>query len=212
MHDRQSKTKVGIILAVIGLFSTGTAVVNAADEDAVDYVFKARGMRARNIERAAADVIDIRVTRLSTDAERQSLSSTLTENGNDALDAALADQAETGWIQFDPRGGGGPGRDPRRTALRYAREITDGDTREFILVTDQYIGFGARAEAANAARLADFPMSFVLLRLKKDDKGAWKGVGRLFVGARLKYDSVAEKLVIDAFSTDPVYLRNVTIK
>jgi len=212
MHDRQSKTKVGIILAVMAIFLTGTAVVNAADDEAVDYKIKARGMRARNIERAAADLIDIHVTRLSTAAERQSLVATLKDKGNHALDAALAEQTETGWIQFDPRGGGGPGRDPRRTALRYARLIEDGDTKEFILATDQYIGFGARAEAANAAKLADFPLSFVLVRVSKNDKGEWKGVGRLFVGARLKYDNSADKLVIDAFFSDPVYLRDVTIK
>jgi hypothetical protein len=212
MHDRQSRIKVGIILATIGLVLAGTTAVIAADEGEVDYKIKARGMRARNIERAAADLIDLRVTRLSTDAERRDLVSILQEKGNHALDAALAEQKETGWIQFDPRGGGGPGRDPRKTTLRYAREVVNGDTREIILVTDQYIGFGARAEAANGAKLADFPMSFVLIRLKKEADGEWKGVGRLFVGARLKYDSVADKLVIDSFFTDPVYLRNVTIK
>jgi len=212
MHDRQSKTNVGIILAVMGLFLAGTAVVDAADEGTVDYKFKARGMRARNIERAAADLIDIHVTRLSTADERHSLGATLEKEGNHALDAALAKQEEAGWIQFDPRGGGGPGRDPRRTPLRYAREVDNGDTREFVLATDEYIGFGARAEAANGAKLADYPLSFVLLKFTKDDKGNWKGVGRLFVGARLKYDHTADKLVIDAFFSDPVYLRNVTIK
>ncbi len=212
MHDRQLKTRFGIILAVVGLAFNAVTVLEAADQGEVDYKLKARGLSAVNIERAAYDLIDIRVTRLSTEAERQALISILEGKGNHALAAALADQAETGWVQFDPRGGGGSGRDPRKTTLRYAREFEVGDTKDLILLTDQYIGYGGRADAADGSKLANYPLSFVLMRFKKDAKGEWKGIGRLFVGAKVRYDSVNKKFVIDAFASDPVYLKDVTIK
>lgn len=212
MRDWQSKTRSGIILAVMGLALNALTVVEAADQGEVVYKLRAQGVSALNIERAAYDLIDIQVTRLSTEAERQALISILKDKGNHALDAALADQAETGWVQFDPRGGGGPGRDPRKATLRYAREFEVGDTKDLILLTDQYIGFGSRADAADGSKLTDYPLSFVLIRFKKDAKGDWKGIGRLFVGAKVRYDIVNEKFAIDEFASDPVYLKDVTIK
>ncbi len=211
MGARRATIKFGSILAGVGLVFTVQTVV-AAEPGEVDYHIKAKAISVVSIERAAADNIDFRVTHLTSDSERQELITILTEKGNHAVAAALVDKAEAGWVRFDPRGGGGPGRDPRKTPFRYAREIVTGDTREFILITDQYIGFGGRGDAANGSKLADYPLSFVLLKFKKDDKGVWTGVGRMFVGARIKYDSVGGEFTVDAFPSDPVYLKNMTIK
>jgi len=211
MCDRKTTVKIGFMLAAVGFFLGGQTVVQAADSGEVTYQIKAKAISARNIERAAADNLDLRVTRLTPESERNELIKILADEGNPAVAAALAKQDETGWARFDPRGGGGPGRDPGKTSFRYAREIVDGNSRDLILITNEYIGFGSRGEAVSGARLAEFPLSFVLLRFTKDDKGDWSGVGRIFVGARIKYDSVGEKFNLDEFSTDPVYLKNVKI-
>jgi len=55
-------------------------------------------------------------------------------------------------------------------------------------------------------------VSFVLLKLYKNDKGDWTGVGRMFVGARLSFDPTAGKFIIDEFPMDPVYLKDLKIK
>ena len=55
-------------------------------------------------------------------------------------------------------------------------------------------------------------MSFVLLKLHKDADGEWTGIGRMFVGAKLRYETTRGKFVIDEFPMDPVYLKDVKIK
>lgn len=211
MGARKATIRFGIILEVVGLVFTVQTVV-AAEPGEVNYQIKARAISAISIERAAADNIDFRVTRLTPESERQELIKILTEKGNHAVAAALVERDEAGWVRFDPRGGGGPGRDPRKTPFRYAREIVGGDTREFILITNEYIGFGSRGQAANGAKIVNFPLSFVLLKFKKDDKGVWTGAGRMFVGAKIRFDSAGGKFTIDEFPSDPVYLKNMTIK
>ena len=211
MCAQGTKKRVAVILAVLAVTFTALTAVEAAEE--VDYNIKARAVSLTSISRAAADLVDIRITRFTPDTERNALVKTLVSEGNHALAAALGEQDEAGWVGFDPRGGGGPGRDPRKRPLRYAREIVDGDTREVILITNEYVGYGSRGQAADGAKLAQYPISFVLLKFQKGDDGEWKkGIGRMFVGAKIRFDSAGGKFVIDEFPTDPVYLKDVTLK
>jgi len=200
----------GLVVAV-GLMFPTVAPVDAADRDA-PIALKARAVSTMNISRASSDRLDIEISRWSTPEERADLVGILETQGNRALADALKDRPETGWVRFDPRGGRGPGRDPRPSTLRYAWEMTKDGVREITLVTNHYIGYGKDPLAADGAKLANFPVSFVLLKLRQDDDGDWKGVGRMFVGAKLRYDSVVGNLVIDEFPMDPVYLKDVTIK
>jgi len=213
MCSQERNRQFGMILAVAVLALTALTGVEAVAQDDLEINYKARAISALNIERAASDIFDVRVERWSTDAERNALVKVLESEGNHALATALADQTETGFARFDPRGGRGPGRDPRKSALRYAREIERGDTKEVILITNTYIGFGSNAQGADGAKLAEYPLSFVLFKFHKDEDGGWqKGVGRLFVGAKVRFDHVGNKFTIDEFPTDPVYLKGVTIK
>ena len=213
MCAQRTKTRLGFFLVVVVLVLTVVPSAEAAESDELEINIKARAISALNISRATADLIDIRVTRWSTDEERDELVQMLESKGNHALAAALNEIEGTGWARFDPRGGGGPGRDPRKTTLRYAREVDLGDTKEVILITNHYIGYGPDPQAADGAKLAEYPLSFVLLRFHQDDKGGWKkGIGRMFVGAKIRFDSSGGKFVIDAFPTDPVYLKDVTFK
>ena len=213
MCAQDKKMKFGVILAVLVLALTALTVVEAAAQDDVEVNYRARAISALAIERASADIFDVRVERWSTNAERDVLVKILETQGNHALATALADQTETGFARFDPRGGRGPGRDPRKSTLRYAREIERGDTKEVIMITNTYIGFGSNAQGADGSKLAEYPRSFVLLKFHKDEDGGWqKGVGRLFVGAKVRFDHLGNKFTIDEFPTDPVYLKDITIK
>lgn len=213
MCAQERKIRIGMTMTILVLALTTLAGVEAVAQDGVEVNFKARAIQRLNIERAASDILDIRVERWSTDAERDALVKVLESQGNQALATALTDQKEAGFARFDPRGGRGPGRDPRKSAIRYANEIVRDDTREVILITNVYIGYGSNAQAADGAKLSEYPLSFILLKFHKDDNGAWqKGVGRLFVGAKVRYDHVGSKFTIDEFPSDPVYLKDVTIK
>lgn len=197
---------IGVLVAVPGV------TAEAADQGDEALKLRARAISTLNISRAASDRVEITISRWSSDEERESLVKALVSEGNVAVAAALGDQAETGWFRFDPRGGGGPGRDPRKTTLRYARDITDGDTREIVLLTDRYIGYGPDAQAADGARLAEYPLSVVLLKLERGDKGEWEGLGRLFVGTKVRFDGAEGRFVIDEFPSDPVFLKDVRLK
>ncbi|MEE4271812.1 MAG: hypothetical protein V2I67_09060 [Thermoanaerobaculales bacterium] len=187
-----------------------TAPVSA--DDGTEIHIKARAVSSTNIIRAASDLVDIRIERWSTDDEREELVQILSTEGNRALASALDEKDETGWVSFDPRGGGGPGRDPRRSYFKYAREIAHAEGREIILITNQYPGYGQTPQAANGAKLANYPVSFVLLKLRENDAGETTGIGRMFVGAKLRYDIASKKFVIDEFPMDPVYLKDVKVK
>jgi len=204
----------GIGLSVLGLAVAlvVTPMTAAASEDDPVMTLKARAVSTMNIERAASDIVDIKIFRWSNAAERSELASTLETEGNRALANALAEQDDAGWVRFDPRGGGGPGRDPRKTTLRYAREIVDGDTKDVILVTNHYIGFGTDPQAADGAKLAEYPLSVVILSFEKDDHGEWIGDGRMVVGTKIRFDAERGRFRVDAFPMDPIFLRQVKIK
>jgi hypothetical protein len=210
MTFRSLELKSGVILVVLGLTLATVAPVHAADDE---LRIKARAISTLNITRAASDMVDIRITGFTPEQERSELISTLESKGNHALAAALNDQEATGWVAFDPRGGGGPGRDPRRTSLKYARTIDFAeDRKEIVLITNHYPGYGNDPQAADGAKLAEYPVSFILLKLHRDDDGEWTGIGRMFVGARIRYDAPNGKFVIDEFPMDPVYLKDVKVK
>jgi len=212
MNTRSTQLKIGTVALALGLAVAAISPAEAADKGDFELNIKARAVSTMNILRAASDLIDIRVSRWSSEEERNSLAEALDAKGNHGLAAVLSEQDSTGWVAFDPRGGGGPGRDPRRAALRYAREIVQGDSKEVILVTNHYPGYGTDPQAADGSKLAEYPVSFVLLKLHKGDDGSWTGIGRMFVGAKLQFDSEARKFVIDEFPMDPVYLKDVKVR
>jgi hypothetical protein len=183
-----------------------------ADDHDDDLRIHARAISTLNISRAASDLADIRISRWSTDAERDALVDVLADGGNTALAAALTGHEEVGWFQFDPRGGGGPGRNPRRATLRYAREFGDDQVKEITLVTNHFIGYSQDPRAADGSKLKDYPISLVMLKLERSDNGEWKGVGRVFVGAKIRFDAANRKFVIDEFPNDPVFLKDVRVK
>jgi len=208
-------TRIGFLVTVAGvcvIVGTLGATAQAADGDDAPLTIRARAISTLNISRGAADRVEIKISQWSSDVDRQALVDTLVSEGNKALADRLAGQEEVGWFRFDPRGGGGPGRDPRKTDLRYAHDIIDGDSRDIILITNHYIGFGSDARAADGSRLVEFPLSVVLLNLERNDDGEWAGLGRLFVGTKIRYDSGQGRFAIDEFPSDPVYLRDVVVK
>jgi hypothetical protein len=208
MSQRSNVSKFGALVVSVGL-ALATAAPAVADDDEVK--IRARVVSELTVVRGTQDRLEIRINGWSSEEERSSLISTLGAEGNHGLAAALDSAEPVGWVAFDARGGGGPGRDPRRVNLKYSRDIVDGDLREIVLVTNHYPGYGLDPLARDAAKLAEFPVSFILLKLKKNDDGEWTGVGRMFVGARLTYNRLENKLMIDEFPVDPIYLKDLTV-
>ncbi|MBW8865977.1 MAG: hypothetical protein JF610_01375, partial [Acidobacteria bacterium] len=117
-------------------------------------------------------VMDIRITRWSTQKQREDLITTATEKGQDALLRALQKMPDHGRISIP----GWQGPDPHNArlgwVLHYAYETPGEDGGYRIgIATDRYIGMW---EARNQPRTIDYPFSLLELRVGKDGKGVGK--------------------------------------
>ena len=151
-------------------------------------------------------VMDIRITRWSTQKQREDLITTATEKGQDALLRALQKMPDHGRISIP----GWQGADPHNArlgwVLHYAYETPGEDGGYRIgIATDRYIGMW---EARNQPRTIDYPFSLIEIRMGKDGKG----VGKMAVATKIDYDKKKKQLVLENYSSEPVRLNEVKIE
>jgi hypothetical protein len=143
--------------------------------------------------RLTATLVDIAVTRWSTDEERQRLLGILVEGGQDKLLKALRDLPRVGTIKTP---------DSLAYALQYARRIpTDDGGERIVLVTDRDISFW---EAVNQTRTLDYP--FMVIELRLDARG--RGEGKMTVATKLSVDRDGQ-IVLENYGSQPVRLGSV---
>jgi hypothetical protein len=151
-------------------------------------------------------VMDIRIKRWSTPAERENLIKTAVEKGQDALLKALQKMPDHGKISIP----GWTGPDPHNARLgwvlhyAFATPGEDGGYRIGI-ATDRYIGMW---EARNQPRTIDYPFSLIEIRLGNDGKG----VGKMAVATKVDFDKKKNQLVLENYSSEPVRLNEVKIE
>ena len=151
-------------------------------------------------------VMDIRITRWSTQKQREDLITIATEKGQDALLRALQKMPDHGRISIP----GWQGPDPHNArlgwVLHYAYETPGEDGGYRIgIATDRYIGMW---EARNQPRTIDYPFSLLELRVGKDGKG----VGKMAVATKIDYDKKKKQIVLENYSSEPVRLNEVKIE
>lgn len=151
-------------------------------------------------------VMDIRITRWSTQQQREDLITTATEKGQDALLRALQKMPDHGRISIP----GWQGPDPHNArlgwVLHYAYETPGEDGGYRIgIATDRYIGMW---EARNQPRTIDYPFSLLELRVGKDGKG----VGKMAVATKIDYDKKKKQIVLENYSSEPVRLNEIKIE
>lgn len=149
-----------------------------------------------NVGRPGADKVDIVIERWSSQRERDALITTLKDKGPDALLSALQKLPRVGYIR---RSNGGLGWD-----LHFARErkLEDGG-RQIVLATDRPIGSW---EAMQRPRSIDY--DFTLADIRFDGDG--KGVGKLSVAAKIRFNDKTDMVEIEDFGTEPVRMTEVT--
>jgi hypothetical protein len=150
-------------------------------------------------------VMDIRITRWSTPAERENLIGTAVEKGQDALLRALQKMPNHGKISIP----GWTGPDPHNARLgwvlhyAFATPAEDGGLRIGI-ATDRYIGMW---EARESARTMDYP--FTLIEMRFDREG--KGVGKMAVATKIEFDKKKQQMVLENYASEPVRLNEIKI-
>ena len=152
------------------------------------------------------EVMDIRVTRWSTAAERENLLNVAVEQGPDALLRALQKMPSHGRMRIP----GWVGPDPHNARLgwdlRYAWNTrTDEGEERLVIMTDRYIGAW---EARNQPRTIDYPFTLIEIRLDKEGKG----VGKMSVATKIEFDKKKQQMVLENYSSEPVRLNEVKIE
>lgn len=185
-----------IVLAAIGVTASLTVETSGVSTENVRENFTAAAVNLNSGPTTAT--VQIRITRWSTDQEREELLDILKGEGsvnrvNQRLARALRRMPRAGFI-----------RTPGTLAwhLRYARQqqMEEGG-RQIVIATDRPIGFW---EARNQPRTIDYPFTLLELRLDADNRGE----GRMLVNARIRVDR-NNNLVLEHFELQPVRLNRI---
>ena len=205
------KTWISVPVTIAGaaiVLSSVTAAAPQADKATLPLPLRMTAFAVSMATAApgATAVMDIRVKRWSTPAERENLINTAVEKGQDALLRALQKMPDHGRISIP----GWTGPDPHNARLgwtlhyAYVTPGEDGGYRVGI-ATDRYIGMW---EARNQPRTIDYPFSLIEIRLGKDGKG----VGKMAVATKIEFDKKKKQLVLENYSSEPVRLNEVKIE
>ncbi len=173
--------------------SGSRATASTALDESLPQEFTAIAANLSNIDVGpTTQVVEIEITRWSTDAERDRLFATLRDKGEKAALDELRDLPKVGNI-----------RTPTSLAydLHFARQVPWGDGgRKITLATDRYIGF---AEFANQSRSLDYPFTLIDLNLNNEGQGE----GSLSVATRVM--ATGDMLVLENLADRPIMLKNV---
>jgi hypothetical protein len=155
--------------------------------------FSAFAVDLSNTRRGAqAQVVDIAITRWSTDEERRTLASALTEKGPDAFLEALQKTKPVGTLRTP---------DSLGYDLHYAHEVAiPGGGRRILIGTDRPIGFW---ESRNRPRSIDYPFTIIEMRL--DAQG--KGQGKMTVATKVTVKG--DVVELENYTSEPVRLNEI---
>jgi hypothetical protein len=191
MH-RYSQFVLSAAALVVGaslLAPPGVAQTNQQKED-----FTATAI-ANNDLGSGAGIVQIQITRWSSEAERARLVDTLLKKGPSSLLNELADSRSVGTIKTP---------DSLGYDLRYAHQEPGEDGgRRIVIATDRPIGFW---EARNRPRTIDYPFTVIQMQIGRDGKGT----GTMSVATKIRaYGSTIE---LENFATSPVMLTSIEAK
>lgn len=197
------------MFVLLGSLDSGSARAQARQAAAdlpVPIRLSAWAVSMGTVAPGANAVMDIRVTRWTTAAEREALITTVLEKGSDALLRALQKTPSHGRMSIP----GWTGPDPHQARLgwdlHYAWQIPSPDGgHRLVIATDRYIGF---LEARNQPRTADYPFTLLEIRLPKEGKGE----GKLAVATKISFDKKKNQIELENYSSEPVRLNNITLE
>jgi len=151
--------------------------------------------RAVQMQTGAAGVVEIAITRWSTDAEREMLLGILKEFGQPAMIAELQKLPQVGYIKMPNTMG---------VALFYARTNTLPDgSRQVVIGTDRSIGMATRAP-----QLSKYDATVIELHFKP---GNAKGEGKIVLAGKASVGKDG-KVQISNYQGEPVRLMDVQAK
>ena len=195
MQDKTSAlnrwTMAIMILAVGGLL-LGSAPATAQK---VSELYRANAMVPGVVGPDAASLVDIRISRFSTQEEEATLVEALKVGGPERLFKEMKKQKKTGFIAL---------RGDRGYPTYYTQEQSEGGMRNIFILTDREIYF---EEVYNREITMQFP--FTMITMIMDQEG--NGQGTAILGAELMWDEAKDVLRITGYSAEPIRLEGVKL-
>ena len=153
---------------------------------------------AASLGTGRAGRVDFAIERWSTDAERETLRTTLIELGPDKLlDALMKIRPPVGYMKSSNQ---------LAWDLFFARNNPTPDGgRHVVLATNRRVAFG---EAARSTRSMDYQFTLIEMHLDKDGKGE----GKMVPAAKVTWNADLKKIEIENYNAMPVDLISVTAK
>ena len=178
---------LSVVIALVG----GLASIAAQDPIAK---YSAQVVNLDAPTGAATGLVQIQITRWSTDAERDKLTNTLFEQGGKQLLEVVSQLPPAGSIRT-PDSVGYP--------LRYARRTTASQNIEnVVIITDRALSF---FELRDAPRSRDYP--FTVIRFQLNSQG--RGQGDILLATRIAGDKATKDIAFEHFGATPLKLQNV---
>ena len=139
-------------------------------------------------------LLQVRVTRWSTDAERDALTNALMKDGQKGVIDELKKMPEAGVVRTPGIAG---------YAFRYARRIVSANGDEqLLMVVDRPIGF---AEFRQGWQTVDYP--FTIIKLTLNAQG--QGTGELMAATKLTASSTTGDIAFEHYNATPALLQGV---
>ncbi len=200
-HQTNNFRRLRIVVVLI-CFSSLVAGVGSAQEKKLEERYDAFGVA---MGAGISGVLQITVTRYSTEEERKALVDSLAQNGQEKTIDLLRKQKETGFARTQT-GAGMQGWPSSR--LHYAHQTQQEGKRVVVLVTDRNMSM---AEVSRQDRSVEYDVSAVVMELEPvqgDKKLIEKGQGVYYAAAKLSFDK-DNKLKVEYLGTQPVRLTDI---
>ena len=142
----------------------------------------------------ATGLVQVQITRWSTDAERDTLTTILFEKGTKELLQAVSKMPTVGSIRT-PDSVGYP--------LRYARRTMASENGEsIVIISDREMSF---TELRYSPRSIDYP--FTVIRMQLNSQG--RGQGDILLATKISASKVTKDIAFESYTTTPLKLQNV---
>jgi hypothetical protein len=183
-----------IVLILATLFAVNAAPATSGEQALPEhfsaFAVSTGGPRTSGV----ATQVEFTITRWSTDVESQQFLQALQKGGHDALLDAFQDAKPVGTIQT-------PG--ALAYDLRYAQQEDLGDgIRRIVLATDRPMSFW---ETVNRPQSADYPFTFIELRVNARGEGE----GKLAVASAIGASRNGKMMTVINYDTQLVQLNEV---
>lgn len=190
------KTALLTALTLVAMFTVANITVQAQDTNPgidLPQQYSATAIGQAGAASGKSFGVNVFITGLTADQERQELLATLKSKGQDALVSALEKAKDVGRVS--PTGSVGSG-------FRYARaDKTPDGGWHITLATNRPISFG---ELYNSTRSTQYPIGLVTLDVDKDGNGT----GLLYGACKVKFNKKGE-LEMEHYGQKPLRLANV---